>query len=144
MKIVATLLLASWLINVRAQPPGTIHALPLDSTRHVPHVVLKFCPLSLIDIDATIQGAVELRTSRRTSVQAEFGYGWPGFAPVGWSKPAEDYSRKEIWRGRLEARLYRNGRYPTRRPYRVPTNFSIGRYWAFESLYKQINVLESR
>jgi hypothetical protein len=50
-----------------------------DSTIRYLHstgVILKLAPLSLLlDPDATIQGAVEVRISRQNSVQAEIGYG---------------------------------------------------------------------
>lgn len=144
MQFLSLILLIGWPITGWGQLSRNRPTLPIDSNRHIPHVLLKFSPLSLIDIDATLQGAVEVRTSRRTSVQGEFGYGWPGFAPVGWSKPGENYSQKEVWRGRLEARLYRNLLRPPRRPNRGPTTFPLGRYWAVEGVYKQINVLESR
>lgn len=91
-------------------------------------VILKFSPLSLLDPDGTVQGAVEVWLKQRQSIQAEFGYGsdrmWP------WTFN-DRLGRKEVWRARLEGRYYTSlfGKHP-----------HSGTYVAIEGLYKQVNV----
>lgn len=119
-------------------------ALSQDSTialRRVHRAVIKFAPLSLLDQDATVQGGLEYRTGRRTSVQGEFGYGRKGLSP--FNTDLDDFVRAEVWRVRSEVRFY-NGRYRTnrRQGMAVRSDFPLGNYWAVEGFYKQINVLK--
>lgn len=100
-----------------------------------PHVILKVAPLSWMDPDATVQGAVEVRMKPRLSIQAEFGYGADrlrrgGFGPSPWT-PNTNLAGKEVWRARLEGRYYTS--YSDKYP-------SSGTYVAVEILCKQINV----
>ncbi|MFD2574112.1 hypothetical protein ACFSUS_25980 [Spirosoma soli] len=114
-----------------------------DSTvtlRRVPRSIVKLAPLSLLDQDATVQGGLEYRTGAKTSVQAEFGYGWKGLSP--FTADLDDYVKAEVWRTRAEVRFY-NGRYRTnrRRDIAIKSSFPLGNYWAIEALSKRINVI---
>lgn len=115
-----------------------------DSTialRRMPRAVVKLSPLSLLDQDATVQAGLEYRTGNRTSVQAEFGYGWKGLSV--FESDLNEFVDAEVWRGRAEVRFY-SGRYRTnrRQGIAVRSNFPLGNYWAIDGLFKQINVLK--
>lgn len=110
-----------------------------DSTIHYQRpasILLKVAPLALLDADPTVSGAVEVRTGRRTSVQAEFGYGWPG-----WNNPRVYDRHAGTWRIKAEWRLY-TGRYRTnpRQKVRLRTTYPLGNYCAFEAYAKVLNV----
>jgi hypothetical protein len=101
----------------------------------LPHVNLKVTPLSFIDPDATVQGAVETRLTHRHSIQAEFGYGGDkmrrfGFGPSPWT-PNRSVTGKEVWRARLEGRYYIT---------HSSIHLSKRMYVAIEGLFKQVNV----
>ncbi|RAJ92469.1 hypothetical protein LX87_04799 [Larkinella arboricola] len=104
-----------------------------------PQWVVKFAPLSLIDLDNTIQFGAERLLGRKHAIQAEFGYGWQALNLYPYRR--DDYDDFEVWRGRLEWRRY-SGRYRSnRRPhYATPP---IGRYIAVETFFKQLTVLET-
>ncbi|WP_461053690.1 hypothetical protein [Spirosoma arcticum] len=75
-----------------------------DSVRRASHVVVKFAPLSLVDIDATVQGAIELPIAAQTTIQLEGGYGWAGLSR---SLPREGgITSKQTGRIRAEGRYY--------------------------------------
>lgn len=101
--------------------------------------VVKFAPLALFDPDNTIQFGAERLLGGKHAVQAEFGYGWQAINLYPYRR--DDYDAFEIWRGRLEWRRY-SGRYrSSRRPhYATPP---IGRYFAVETFFKQLTVLET-
>ena len=106
---------------------------------HAPHWVVKFAPLALFDPDNTIQFGVERLFGTRHTVQGEFGYGWRAINM--YPDRRDDYENFEVWRGRAEWRRY-SGRYRSyRRPhYATPP---IGRYFALETFFKQLTVLEN-
>lgn len=105
------------------------------SDKRPSRVILKFAPLSLLDPDATVQGAVEVWIKQRYSIQAEFGYGpdglrFGGMGPSPWT-PNNNLNGKEVWRTRLEGRYY---------PSPFGKNSRSGPYIAVEGVYKQVNV----
>ena len=103
-----------------------------------PRVILKLAPLSLLDPDATIQGGVEVRISRRNAIQAEVGFGRKGMQIVNDEK--KNFSDWSIWRARSEWRHYTNHyRTNTRKNIRIRSPFPLGNYWAIEGFAKQIN-----
>lgn len=106
---------------------------PLYSTHAQPTRpwVVKFAPLSLFDIDNTIQFGLERLVGQHSAVQLELGYGGQGMN-LWQSSQNERYSAREIWRGRVEWRYYLD-----------KTNEPRGRYVALEGVYKQVNVRES-
>jgi hypothetical protein len=113
-----------------------------DSTIRYLHstgVILKLAPLSLLlDPDATIQGAVEVRISRQNSVQAEIGYGHKGLSVITDQK--ENFVDWSIWRFRSEWRHYTNHyRTNNRQTIHIRSNFPLGNYIAIEGFAKQIN-----
>ena len=115
---------------VRAQ---RIEPDPIYSTHAQPARpwVVKFAPLSLFDIDNTVQFGFERLVSQHSAVQLELGYGPQGMN-LWQSSQNERYSDREIWRGRAEWRYYLD-----------KTNQPRGRYVALEGFYKQVNVRES-
>ena len=117
--------LVSWAQRI---DPGSIDSTP---TQPAYPWVVKLAPLSLFDIDNTIQFGLERLVSQHGAVQVEFGYGWQGLN-LWQSSQNERYSNREIWRGRVEWRHYLN-----------KTNQPRGRYMAVEGFYKQVNVRES-
>lgn len=90
--------------------------------------VVKVAPLSLFDLDNTVQFGVERVLGGRSSVQAEGGYGWPGLQ---YSREY-NYGDKEVWRGRAEWRIYNRVNVRPR-----------GSYFAIEGFYKQVNARET-
>ena len=85
-------------------------------------VLVKWNPLSLIDVESTTQFSGEYFVTSRSSVQAEVGYG-PPFLSYGRS-PLEN---RQAWRLRTEYRLYR---------LRAP---ELGRYLAIEGFAMTVN-----
>lgn len=67
--------------------------------------VVKFAPLSLTDIDPTVQGAAEYFFRSRMSVQQEIGF----MRIANWINIDEKYPRN-IFRSRTEIRLYLSNR----------------------------------
>ena len=106
---------------------------PINSTHAQPARpwVVKFAPLSLFDIDNTIQFGLERLVSQHSAVQLELGYGPQGMN-LWQSSQNERYSNREIWRGRAEWRYYFE-----------KTDQPRGQYVALEGFYKQVNVRES-
>lgn len=103
-----------------------------------PHVILKLAPLSLLlDPDATVQGGLEVRTGRRSSVQAEVGFGHKGLSIT--SDDKKNFADWSIWRMRSEWRHYTN-RYRTnkRKNIHVRSDSPLGNYFAIEGFVKQI------
>lgn len=104
-----------------------------------PRVILKLAPLALLlDPDATIQGGLEVRVSRRNSVQAELGYGRKGLAILTDDK--KNFADWSIWRVRSEWRHYTN-RYRTnnRKNIHIRSTYPLGNYIAIEGFAKQID-----
>lgn len=130
----AALLLLSHVLTAR----------PTDSLRTVrsPHFVLKFAPLSLPDNDPTLQGALEVRLTKRISWQGEFGYGWPELSLMGrYFLRNHNFAERKIWRFRTEGRYY----FPASNPFFKSASPAMsGVYLAGEYLYKQINVSIAR
>lgn len=113
-----------------------------DSTltySHPSRFILKLAPLAVLDQDATIQAGLEYRTGRRTSVQAELGYGGKNLSP--FRSDIKKFADAEVWRGRAEVRFY-SGRYRTnhKQGIAIRSDFPLGNYWAVEGLFKQVNV----
>lgn len=109
------------------------HAQHIDSTASRRYQwVIKLAPLSIVDPDNTVQPGVEYIFGKRSSVQAEFGYGWHNFSLFTYK---ENYRYREVWRSRAELRTY----WKRRGQYRTP----LGGYWALEAFYKQINNREN-
>lgn len=100
-------------------------------------VIVKLAPLWLIDRDPTVSAGLEVRTGRRTAVQGEFGYGWPG-----WRNPSATDEHTGTWRIKTELRVYRNRyRYrPVRHHVRIATAYPLGNYWAIESYAKLLHI----
>jgi len=118
------LLLFAGLLSVIARAQGT--PTPPGPARQW---VIKFAPLSLVDLSSTIQFAVEGVVASNQSLQLELGYGWQAMNP--WLAPnRERFNQYEVWRGRAEWRYYWRGR---KAPY--------GAYTAIEGLYKRENAL---
>ena len=92
--------------------------------------ILKFAPLSLFDLDNTIQFGYEYPLNSRWTLQAEAGYGNQYFNIFHFNS---SYHRdREIWRARTE------GRYYLSRHRKAPW----GGYIAMEVLYKRITFSE--
>jgi Protein of unknown function (DUF3575) len=129
-KILITTLFISLIINafgqqsLRDSSSSVVPVLGSASARWV----VKIAPLSFFDPENTVQFAAERMLGGRSSVQAEVGYGWPGFQYA----RNENYSQQEVWRGRAEWRIYNRA---NRRP--------LGSYFAIEAFYKQVNILEN-
>lgn len=104
--------------------------------------VLKFAPLSLLDLTNTIQFGMEHLAKRtRGAWQGEAGYGRGTFAVLSmYGANSERQQSLETWRARAEYRLYnkRDQRWAQAR-YRRPH----GNYVAFEGFFKQVNTHES-
>ena len=104
-----------------------------------PRVILKLAPLALLlDPDATIQGGLEVRVSRRSSVQSEVGFGYKGLALTSDAK--KSFTDWSIWRVRSEWRHYTN-RYRTnnRTNIHIRSAYPLGNYLAIEGFAKQID-----
>ena len=100
------------------------------------HVMLKPAPLWLVDQDPAVALGAEIRTSLRTSVQGELGYGWPG-----WGQLAGTDRHTGTWRMKAEWRFYRN-RYNPDRSLRADgaTTYPLGKYQAVEVYIKLLSV----
>lgn len=127
LRMLPALLLAGSLAGqAQSQRPGS------DSSgrwKQAYHWVAKVAPLSLVDPDNTVQFGAERMLANRNAVQGEFGYGWQGMNLWRYAQTSP-YSNRETWRGRAEWRYYaRNSPGP------------IGRYFALEVFYKQVNAL---
>ncbi|CCH51971.1 hypothetical protein BN8_00932 [Fibrisoma limi BUZ 3] len=135
------ILLAALLITLATIGTATAQDSTVSLRRPV-RAVIKLAPLALVDQDATLQAGLEYRTGQRTSVQAEFGYGWKGLSLL--EADLEDFEKAEVWRARSEVRFYTN-RYRTnrRKEIAVKSSFPLGNYWAIEGFAKQINVTKN-
>ncbi len=96
---------------------------PLSDVEKRPVLVLKFAPLSLIDINPTYQGAVEYFFSDKYSLQQEVGYGHERWMPFSWEKKNDE----QTWRFRTEFRKYLSPKHGINK-YR--------NYVAYEAMYK--------
>lgn len=97
------------------------------------HPILKLAPLSLIDIDPTVQVAVEIPLRPQWSIQQEVGYGWPS---LGLRQGLVTTKPKSTFRARTEIRYYFSP------GFRQQTGLQSGPggfYVAGEALYKQMN-----
>jgi hypothetical protein len=127
---------------VRAQTPADTLIPTMARRPPTAQWVLKFAPLTLLDVNNTIQFGVE-HLSRRTrgAWQVEAGYGRGTFALATTHAKDSEYQRSmETWRARAEYRLYnlRDQRWSAER-YRRPN----GTYVAFDAFFKQVNTHES-
>jgi hypothetical protein len=101
-------------------------------------VVLKVAPLSLIDLDPTVQVAVEIPLRQKWSIQQEVGYGWP---KLDWLKTQDaGLQPHSTFRARTEIRYYfspdllRNSNVK-----KGPAGF----YLSGEGMYKKLTAQES-
>ncbi|MCY7358752.1 MAG: hypothetical protein LH609_15095, partial [Rudanella sp.] len=90
-------------------------------------------PLSLIDLDPTVQVAVEIPLRPNWSIQQEVGYGWPSLGLFSYQKLAD--RAKTTFRARTQIRYY-FGPNLTRRG--LQTNVPTGFYVAGELLFKEM------
>ena len=111
-------------------------------TRPLPRVLVKFAPLALIDPDATLQAGLEVKVGSRSSVQGEYGDGWPTLTHSN-SDHAHTENQRSIHRIRAEWRVY-SGRYRTnrRKNAAIKTPFPLGNYLAVEGFYKSVSWTE--
>jgi hypothetical protein len=93
-----------------------------------PMFIVKWAPLSIIDIDPTMQLGLEYLPGGKWSIQQELGYGRFGYSGI-FSPNGRDMLDKEVWRSRTEARLYLSNYRPR----------AARAYLAFEMLYKKVN-----
>lgn len=92
-----------------------------------PVLILKFSPLSLIDINPTYQVGAEYFFTEKYALQQEIGYGHEKWMPFSWEKKTDE----ETWRFRTEFRKY----LPQWR-----TRFKRQRnYVAYEGMYKHFD-----
>ena len=99
------------------------------------HPILKLAPLSLIDIDPTVQVAVEIPLRPQWSIQQEVGYGWPSLGLFNYQRDLAPKS-KSTFRARTEIRYYFSP------GFRQQTGLQSGPggfYVAGEALYKRMN-----
>ncbi len=99
--------------------------------------VIKIAPLSLIDLDATIQAAVEIPLRQRLSIQQEIGYGGPSLDPLrrkNWDWFYMAYP-KSTFRSRTQVRYYFS---PTLTRQKVPSQAPSGLYVASDLLFKSM------
>ncbi|GAB4033657.1 hypothetical protein [Spirosoma gilvum] len=104
-----------------------------NSPSPLPKWVVKFAPLSLLDLSSTVQFAIERTIGQQQSLQLEAGYGTQRMNL--WQRSDNTnsrYSQYEVWRGRAEWRYYW-------RRFQAP----VGSYFAVEGLYKQENAFEN-
>ncbi len=99
------------------------------------NVVLKLAPLSLIDLDPTLQVAVEIPLRPNWSIQQEVGYGWPKLGLFNYQPDLAPKS-KSTFRARTEIRYYFS---PGYRHQVGLKSGPAGFYMAGEALYKQLN-----
>ncbi|GAB4015909.1 hypothetical protein [Spirosoma koreense] len=120
---------------------SVVPILAQDSTiqYRAPSLILKLAPLSLLlDPDATVQGALEVRVSPRNSIQGEVGFGHKGLSVV--SDEKQNFADWSIWRVRSEWRHYTNHyRTNAQKNIYIRSAFPLGNYVALEGFAKQIN-----
>jgi hypothetical protein len=133
-------LVGGWLLlpialSAQAQVRYDIAKARYDSARRAtqPRMILKAAPLTLFELQNTAELGIEVRLTEQFSLQGQFGYA-PNW--LLWRSLPDRYTRRENWRGRLEARWYidrpnANGLFP------------IGRYVGIDLLYKQLNAYEA-
>lgn len=98
-------------------------------------VMLKLAPLSLIDLDPTIQAAIEIPLRPQWSIQQEIGYGGPKLGLFNY-QPGLATKSKATFRARTEIRYYFSPGYRHQVGLKVsPAGF----YIAGEALYKKMN-----
>lgn len=113
------------------------YVLPTTKPRPVvvdQHPILKLAPLSLIDIDPTVQVAVEIPLRPQWSIQQEVGYGWPSLGLFNYQRDLAPKS-KSTFRARTEIRYYFSP------GFRQQTGLQSGPggfYVAGEALYKRM------
>lgn len=130
------LILLLLLLPVFAFGQDSISYAPLTTTRPPvvvdQGVVLKLAPLSLIDLDPTIQVAVEIPLRPQWSIQQEVGYGGPRMS----LRQGPGVKPKSTFRARTEIRYYFS---PAYRHQVGLKSGPAGFYVAGEALYKQMN-----
>lgn len=108
------------------QMPDTLSGL----TNRRPHYIIKWAPLSVIELDNTVQFGLEYLLPGPWSVQQELGYGWFNLnnnADI----DGDPYKNREVWRSRTEFRVYLDHNKDVAKP--------RGGYFALEFLYKRVN-----
>ena len=77
----------------------------IDSNESKDHVIMKFLPLSLFDVDNTFQAGLEIPfRNRRFSVQQELGYGHSLFNV--WYQGEQNHPNKNTIKSRTQFRVY--------------------------------------
>jgi hypothetical protein len=115
----------SYVPLARTPPPVVIQRSP----------VFKLAPLSLIDIDPTLQAAVEIPLRPNWSIQQEVGYGWPTLGLFNYQRDL--VKPKTTFRARTEIRYYFS---PDFRQQAGLKQGPGGFYVAAEGLYKQMGL----
>jgi hypothetical protein len=134
--IALSLCLPALVCLAQAVSPDTIRPLPANRK---PVAVLKLAPLTLFELQNTLEIGAEVRMHDRMSVQGQFGY-----APdwLIWQSSLTQYTNRENWRGRFEARWYIGHSRRMAQP--GPPSFPLGRYIAIDLLYKQLNTINQQ
>ncbi|MBC7919674.1 MAG: DUF3575 domain-containing protein [Ferruginibacter sp.] len=114
-------------LSCLAQPPAD----SADASRREPLLLLKFAPLSLLDLDNTFQAGIEYGLANRWSVQTEVGYGTSQTNFL-LSRSRRRSRPQAVWRIRSEIRRYFN---PL-----VAAAPSLQLYVALEVFYKRVNL----
>ncbi len=104
--------------------------------------LIKVAPLAFLEPVGSVLISLEQRISPKMSAQVSYGYGWPGLSILNIDdRPI--YESNGTWQVRGEVRLY-TGRFRERKKRELndTTRFSfpIGRYFAIESFYKDLDV----
>lgn len=107
-------------------------SIPAPVVRNAAPVLLKFCPIHLLDPDNTLTAGVEIPLGRWTSVQQEVGFGISELN-LFYSQRVR-YDRFTTWRFRSQVRLYLS------RSQTWPRGF----YGALEFLHKRVYQYETR
>ena len=96
--------------------------------------VIKTALTTPFEPDGLVQIDLEQRILPKISLQGSFGYGYPGFSIFRQSL----YQTNGVRQFRGEVRFY-----PGRASKAHAPSFLAGRYWAFESYHKDLNVLRN-
>jgi hypothetical protein len=131
-----------WPVALWAQTPADTLIPSMASRPPSARWVLKFAPLSLFDVNNTLQFGLEhLQKRGRGAWQVEAGYGQGQFAFLTFQQRESERQRTmETWRARAEYRLYTKRQQRWAAPeYRRPH----GTYLAFDVFFKQVNHRET-
>lgn len=100
--------------------------------------VFKLAPFSLLDIDPTMQAAIEIPLKQRLSIQQEIGIGWPRLGLANYQKSLTT-TEKRSFRARTEIRYYFSPDLSRKGLGKSSTN---GFYAAGELLNKRITITD--